>query len=119
MRISPKSLLVLSLFLAGCRSASSSNPLIGTWISSDQPVPAGCSSKVIFTDKTMYFESPAIPNLLPASKGTVRVAYGGSPDRPQLVVVQNISTGVLDDWDLSDAKHAISGSLAQCHYVKQ
>jgi len=25
----------------------------------------------------------------------------------------------LDDWSLSDPKHAISGSVAQCHYVKQ
>src|ERR1039457_30938 len=76
VRISPRFLLCLSVVLAACHSALS-NPLIGTWITADNPIPAGCSSKVIFTDKTMYYESPAIPNLLPASKGTVPIIYGG------------------------------------------
>lgn len=67
----------------------------------------------------MYFESPAVPNLMPATSGTVRVAYGGGPDQPNVVTVQNISTGVMDDWTLSDATHAISGAVAQCHYVKE
>ena len=118
MRLSPKSVFLLCFFLAGCKSASS-NPLIGAWLTSDQPIPAGCSSKIVFTDKTMYFESPAIPNLLPASKGTVNIAYGGSPSTPNQIVVQNISTGVADDWQLTDAMHAISGAVTQCHYVKQ
>ncbi len=117
MRISPKSLLFLSLFLAGCKS--NSNPLIGTWITSDQPVPAGCSTKIVFTGTTMYYESPGIPNLLPASSGTVGIAYGGDPKTPNQLVVQNVQTGVMDDWDLTDATHAISGAVAQCHYVKQ
>jgi hypothetical protein len=117
VRLSPKSLLVLGLFLAACKS--NSNPLIGTWLTADQPVPAGCSTKIVFTDKTMYYESPGIPNLLPASSGTVNIAYGGDPNNPKQLVVQNVQTGVLDDWDLTDATHAISGSVAQCHYVKQ
>jgi hypothetical protein len=106
--------------LAGCNSAAAaSNPLIGTWLTADNPIPAGCSSKVVFSDKTMYFESPAIPNLLPASKGTVQILYGGDPNQQKLIVVQNPATGVMDDWSLSDPKHAISGAVAQCHYVKQ
>jgi len=117
MRASPKSLLFLCLFLSACKS--NSNPLIGTWITGDQPVPAGCSTKIVFTDKTMYYESPAIPNLLPASSGTVRIAYGGDPNSPNQLVVQNVQTGVMDDWNLTDSTHAISGSVAQCHYVKQ
>lgn len=119
MRLSPSLLLCLSLLLAGCKSAAASNPLIGTWVTADNPIPAGCSSKVVFTDKTMYFESPAIPGLLPASKGTVHIIYGGDPKNPKQAVVMNPSTGVMDDWDLTDPKHAISGNVAQCHYVKQ
>jgi hypothetical protein len=119
MRVSPSLLLCLGLLLAGCRAAAASNPLIGTWITADDPIPAGCSSKVVFTEQTMYFESPAVPNLMPASKGTVRVTYGGDPNNPKQVVVQNPATMVMDDWTLSDSKHAISGAVAQCHYVKQ
>jgi len=119
MRNSPRFVLCLGLLLAACHSASAGNPLIGTWFTADNPVPAGCSNKFVFTDKTMYFESPAVPNLMPASKGTVRIAYGGGPDQPNVVIVQNISTGVMDDWTLTDATHAISGAVAQCHYVKQ
>lgn len=111
--------LCLSLLFAGCQSAAAANPIIGTWVTADNPVPAGCSSKIIFTAKTMYYESPGIPNLLPASKGTVQVLYGGDPSNPKQVVVENPATMVMDDWSLSDPKHAISGSVAQCHYVKQ
>ena len=119
MRISPRLLLCLGLLLAACHSASAGNPLIGTWLSTDDPIPAGCSSKVIFAEKTMYFESPAVPNLMPATKGTVSIIYGGDPNQQKLIVVMNPATGVMDDWALSDPKHATSGSIAQCHYVKQ
>jgi hypothetical protein len=106
--------------LAGCHlAAAASSPIIGTWISTDNPIPAGCSSKVVFTNTTMYFENPAVPNLLPARKGTVHVIYGGDPNQQKLIVVENPSTMVMDDWQLPDPKHAISGSIAQCHYVKQ
>jgi hypothetical protein len=116
MHLSLRSQLALALILvAGCQAAADANPLIGTWTSSDK----GCASKYVFAEKSMYFEDPALPGLVPPSKGTARVGYGGSPDNPQKVVVQNLSTGVADDWILSDAKHAISGATAQCHYVKQ
>jgi hypothetical protein len=118
VRISTSLLLCLSFLVCGCHSASS-NPLIGTWITADDPIPAGCSSKIIFTEKTMYYESPGIPGLLPASKGTVNILYGGDPNQQKLIVVENPATMVMDDWSLSDPKHAISGSVAQCHYVKQ
>ena len=91
MRISPSLLLCLSFLLASCHSAAASNPLIGTWITADNPIPAGCSSKVVFSEKTMYFESPAIPNLMPASKGTVNILYGGDPNQQKLIVVENPS----------------------------
>ena len=119
MRLSPSLPLCLSLLLAGCHSAAASNPLIGTWVTADNPIPAGCSSKVVFTEKTMYFESPAIPGLLPASSGTVHVIYGGAPNQQKLIVVENPATMVMDDWQLTDPQHAISGNVAQCHYVKQ
>ncbi len=119
MRFSPNFLLCVSLLLAGCHSATGSNLLIGTWVTADNPIPAGCSSKVVFSDKTMYFESPGIPGLLPPNKGTVRILYGGDPNNPKQLVVENPATMVMDDWTLSDAKHAISGSVAQCHYLKQ
>jgi hypothetical protein len=73
----------------------------------------------MFAEKTMYYESPGIPNLLPASKGTVNILYGGDPNQQKLIVVENPATLVMDDWSLSDSRHAISGSVAQCHYVKQ
>ncbi|HWG20688.1 MAG TPA: hypothetical protein VG225_09160 [Terracidiphilus sp.] len=123
MRFSPMSLLCLSVLLAGCHSASGAKPgaytLIGTWVTADDPIPAGCNSKVVFTEKTMYFESPAIPNLLPASKGTVHILYGGDPKQQKVIVVMNPATSVMDDWIFSDPTHAISGSIAQCHYVKK
>ena len=119
MRISTSLLLCVSVVLSGCHSAAASSPLIGTWITADSPIPAGCSSKVVFTEKTMYFENPAVPGLLPARKGTVRILYGGDPNNPKQVVVENPVTMVMDDWSLSDSTHAISGSIAQCHYVKQ
>jgi len=120
MRLSPSLLLCLSLLVAGCHSAAAaSNPLIGTWLTADNPIPAGCSSKVVFTSQNMYYESPGIPGLLPPSKGTVHILYGGDPNQQKLIVVMNPATNMLDDWSLSDPKHAISGSVAQCHYVKQ
>ena len=120
MRDALKFVFCLTLFFTGCHSGgSSSNPLIGTWVTADSPTPAGCSSKIVFTEKTMYYESPGIPNLLPPSKGTVNILYGGDPKNPKQVVVQNPATMVMDDWSLTDSTHAISGSVAQCHYVKQ
>jgi hypothetical protein len=82
MRIITSSLLCLCLLLAACQASAAANPLIGTWILSDQPVPAGCPTKIVFTNTTMYYESAAIPGLLPASKGTVNVLYGGDPKQP-------------------------------------
>lgn len=119
MRISPVSLLCVSLVLAACNSASAANPLIGTWTSTDNPVPAGCNSKVVFTEKTMYTETPAVPNLSAARKGTVNIMFGGDPKQQKVIVVMNPATSMMDDWVLSDAKHATSGAIAQCHYVKQ
>ena len=115
-------MICLSFLLTGCHSSGASSntyTLIGTWVTADSPIPAGCSSKIVFTEKTMYFESPGIPNLLPASKGTVKVVYGGDPKNPKQVVVENPATMVMDDWSFSDPNHAISGNVAQCHYVKQ
>ena len=124
MRLSPKFLRCFSLFLlwSGCNSAAAaSNPLIGTWIrASDQP--SYCTSKYIFTEKsgtgqgTMYVEDPGVPGLVPPSSHTVRVAYSVGPKGG---AVQNLSTGRLADWILSDATHAITGNTAECHYVKQ
>jgi hypothetical protein len=119
MRISPVSLLCLSVVLVACKSADASNPLIGTWVTADNPIPAGCMSKFVFADKTMYFEDPGVAGGTPPSKGTVRVLYSGDPKNPKHSVVMNPSTSVMDDWDLSDPTHAISGRFAQCHYVKK
>jgi hypothetical protein len=105
--------------LGACHAAGSPYTLIGTWVTADNPIPAGCNSKVVFTEKTMYSESPAIPNLMPARKGTVSVLYGGDPNNPKQQVVQNPVTMMMDDWTFSDPTHAISGNIAQCHYVKQ
>ncbi len=117
MRVSSKHLLFLGLFLAGCRSHS--NPLIGTWIATDQPAQAGCEVKLVFTSNTMHYEDNGWPGLAPPRSGTVSVTYGGSPNTPNQIVVQNLTTGQMDDWDLTDATHAISGNVAQCHYAKQ
>ena len=111
MRFSLKSLLFLGLCVAGCKSASS-NPLIGTWTTTDH----GCASKYTFTEKTMYFEDPGLPGLVPPSKGTINVAYSANA---QQILVQNLSTGVTDTWTISDPSHATSDAGAQCHYVKQ
>lgn len=119
MRISPSILLCLSLLSAGCHAADTSYTLIGTWVTADDPIPAGCSSKVVFSAKTMYTENPAVPNLMPATKGTVNILYGGDPKNPKQQVVMNPATGMMDDWDFSDPTHATSGNVAQCHYVKQ
>lgn len=120
MRDALKFVFCLTLFFTACHSGgSSSNPLIGTRVTADSPIPAGCSSKIVFTEKTMYYESPGIPNLMPASKGTVNITYGGDPKNPNQVVVQDPATMVMDDWTLTDPTHAISGIVAQCHYVKQ
>lgn len=117
MRLSLKSLLLPCIILAGCKS--NSNPLIGTWIATDQPAQAGCELKLVFTSNTMYYEDNGWPGIAPPRKGTVRIAFGGSPDTPNQIVVQNLTTGQMDDWDLTDATHAISGNVAQCHYSKQ
>ncbi len=75
MRDALKFVFCLTLFFTACHSGgSSSNPLIGTRVTADSPIPAGCSSKIVFTEKTMYYESPGIPNLMPASKGTVNLS---------------------------------------------
>ena len=120
MRISPVPLIGLALLLAACKSAGASkNPLIGTWLTADNPVPAGCDTKVVFTEQSEYFEDPGTPGLTPPRKGTVHIIYGGDPNQQKLIVVMNPATNFMDDWALSDPKHATSGSIAQCHYVKQ
>ena len=119
MRVTLSSEALSLVLISGCKAGASDYSLIGTWVTADNPIPAGCNSKVVFTEMTMYFESPAIPNLMPASKGTVNVLYGGDPKNPKQQVVQNPVTMMMDDWTFSDPKHAISGNVAQCHYVKQ
>jgi len=119
MRFFASFLLCLSLLATGCKSAGGSSPIIGTWISTDQPIPAGCDTKLAFTSDTEYFEDPGTPGLTPPRTGTVHVLIAASPDHPNQFTIQNPSTGVMDDFDLTDATHAIGGTVAQCHYVKQ
>ena len=121
MRISPICLLCLALAFAGCKSAGASkNPLIGTWLSADPaPIPAGCDTKIVFTEQSEYFEDPGVPGLTPPRKGTVHILYGGDPNQDKLIVVENPATMMMSDWQLSDPKHATSGSIMQCHYAKQ
>ncbi|MGD0346170.1 MAG: hypothetical protein ABSA85_05400 [Terracidiphilus sp.] len=119
MRLSFKMLLCLGLLAIGCKSNGSSSAIIGTWISTDNPIPAGCDTKLVFTSNTEYFEDPGTPGLTPPRKGTVQVNIGGSPDQPNQFVIQNPATGVMEDFDLTDSTHAIGGTVAQCHYVKQ
>ena len=83
MRVTLSSVALSLVLISGCKAGASDYSLIGTWVTADNPIPAGCNSKVVFTEMTMYFESPAIPNLMPASKGTVNVLYGGDPKNPK------------------------------------
>ncbi|HEY1806157.1 MAG TPA: hypothetical protein VGG45_16910 [Terracidiphilus sp.] len=119
MRLSINLLLCLVVLAIGCKSSRGSSAIIGTWISADHPVPAGCDTKLVFTSDTEYFEDPGTPGLTPPRKGTVHVIIGGSPNTPNQFVIQNPATGFTDDFDLTDATHAIGGSVAQCHYAKQ
>lgn len=119
MRLSMNLLLCLSLLAIGCKSSGASSAIIGTWISTDHPIPAGCDTKLVFTSDTEYFEDPGTPGLTPPRKGTVHVIIGGSPDTPNQFVIQNPATGFMDDFDLTDPTHATGGSVAQCHYAKQ
>ena len=63
----------------------------------------------MFAEKNDVLRKPGYPNLLPASKGTVNILYGGDPNQQKLIVVENPATMVMDDWSLSDSRHAISG----------
>jgi hypothetical protein len=119
MRLSINQFVCLSLLAIGCKSSGGSSAIIGTWLTADNPVPAGCDTKLVFTSDTEYFEDPGTPGLTPPRKGTVHVIIGASPDHPNQFTIQNPSTGFMDDFDLTDATHAIGGSVAQCHYQKQ